>query len=318
MRGADLSTDQTSDTVDMADIVSAVWRYKLIVFVLPLAITLVAIIMLVLSPNIYRSEALVAPRMDNSSSALGSLAGQYAGLLGLSGLSLGSGSGNKTVQGLETLQSRKFLAEFIERHELLVPLFAGESWDAETGQLGLDDSVYDPSTQTWVRDVSRPRTPKPSLLEAVDVFKDSLRVREDGDTGLVTISIEHLSPVVAGEWVQLLITDLNEVIRSSDVHEAEQAISYLEGQANATPLADVKSVFYELIEEQVKTVMLANVSEEYFLKVIDPAFVPEEKIRPKRGLLALMFLVMSFLLTGLTVLGYEFLLRRPSERQRAV
>ena len=55
-----------------------------------------------------------------------------------------------------------------------------------------------------------------------------------------------------------------------DVAEAEQAITYLNKQIENTSLAELRNVFFRLIEEQTKTIMLANVSQEYLLKTLDP------------------------------------------------
>jgi LPS O-antigen subunit length determinant protein (WzzB/FepE family) len=73
-----------------------------------------------------------------------------------------------------------------------------------------------------------------------------------------------------------------------DVEEAEQAIAYLNKQIEATSLAELHVVFFRLIEEQMKTVMLAKVSDEYLLKTLDPAVAPEEKEAPNRALIVLL------------------------------
>jgi LPS O-antigen subunit length determinant protein (WzzB/FepE family) len=44
-------------------------------------------------------------------------------------------------------------------------------------------------------------------------------------------------------------------------------------------------MLFELIEEQTKTVMLANVREEYILKTIDRAVVEESRAKPSRVLI---------------------------------
>ena len=70
-----------------------------------------------------------------------------------------------------------------------------------------------------------------------------------------------------------------------DVSEAQQAIKYLRAQIANTQLASLQNVFYGLIEEQLKTVMLAEVTDEYLFKTIDPAVAPEKKARPRRALI---------------------------------
>jgi LPS O-antigen subunit length determinant protein (WzzB/FepE family) len=87
--------------------------------------------------------------------------------------------------------------------------------------------------------------------------------------------------------VDWLVNDLNLSIMRQDVAEAEQAIEYLNSQIEKTSLADLQTVFFSLIEEQTKTVMLANVTDEYLLRTLDPAVVPELKSKPKRSLIVI-------------------------------
>ena len=94
-----------------------------------------------------------------------------------------------------------------------------------------------------------------------------------------------------------------------DVADARQAIDYLNEQIESTSLADLQNVFFKLIEEQTKTVMLAKVSKEYLLKTLDPAVAPELRAKPKR----LLIVVLSMLLGGL--LGVLWVLVRRYARK---
>jgi uncharacterized protein involved in exopolysaccharide biosynthesis len=236
-------------------------------------------------PNIYRAEALVAPIDKDSVGGLSALAGEYGGLASLVGINLGDQSVDKTALGLEILKSRKFVTEFIERHQALVPLLATEGIDRKTGELIIDRGVYDPDSDAWVREFDSSTGNGPSMQYAYQEFTEMLSVTQDKVTGFVTIAFEHRSPVVAMQWVNWLIKDLNETMMRQDVQEAEQAIAYLSEQIENTSLAGLKSVFYNLIEEQTKTVLLAKVSEEYLFKTVDPAVVPEWPTKPRRLLI---------------------------------
>ena len=103
---------------------------------------------------------------------------------------------------------------------------------------------------------------------------------EDKQTGYVTVSIDHQSPVVAAQWVNWLVEDVNAAVKAQDVAEAEKSIEYLKQQVANTSLADLQAMFFELIQSQTETVMLAEVRPEYVFKTIDPAVVPEEKVNP--------------------------------------
>ena len=62
-------------------------------------------------------------------------------------------------------------------------------------------------------------------------------------------------------------------------NEANSAIEYLRKQLESTQLVEMQRVFYDLIESQTRISMLADVREEYVFQVVDPAVVPDEKLR---------------------------------------
>lgn len=64
----------------------------------------------------------------------------------------------------------------------------------------------------------------------------------------------------------------------------------------------MQSTFYKLIEEQTKSLMLAEVQEEFVFKVIDPAVVPELKDGPQRMLICMLSTLVGGILGFLIVL----------------
>ena len=84
--------------------------------------------------------------------------------------------------------------------------------------------------------------------------------------------------------------------------EAQQSIDYLTDQLEKTQVVALEQVFYALIEEQMKTIMLANSRAEYLFKTIDPAIVPEIKSRPSRMLICVFGTLLGGMLGVLGVL----------------
>jgi len=220
----------------------------------------------------------------------------------MAGISLPGGGADKTALGLEVMQSRAFIEHFIDQHELLVPLMAATGWNVQTGELLIDADAYDAANETWVREPDPPRQSKPSAQEAYEEFRKVLAVSKDKETGFVNLSVEHFSPIVAQQWVTWMVQDLNNVMREQEVSEAERAITYLKGQVANTSLTDLQAMFFELIQSQTETIMLAKVREEYLFKTIDPAIVPEEKYGPKRALICVLGTLLGGMLAVLLVL----------------
>jgi len=60
-----------------------------------------------------------------------------------------------------------------------------------------------------------------------------------------------------------------------------------------TQLVDMQKAFYQLIEQQTKTAMLADVRDDYVFSVIDRAVVPQERSEPKRSLILMLGVVLG-------------------------
>ena len=120
------------------------------------------------------------------------------------------------------------------------------------------------------------------------------------------IGVEFYSPTLAKQWVDWLVTDINDYMRTKDLNSANRTIDYLTKQLNSTSIADMQTIFYQLIEEQTKTIMLANVRQDYVLEVIDPAVVPEEEAKPKRALICVLVTLLGGFLAVIFVLIRHF------------
>ena len=291
------------DEIDLAELWHAIWSGKLLIIAISALFAISSIIYAINQPNIYRAFTLLAPASEQGGAGgLAKMAGQFGGLASLAGINLGGGGTDKTGLALEVLKSRVFLETFINKHQLLVPLMATENWDINTNKLIYDEDLYDSSTKKWVREVKAPKKPEPSSWEAYKAFSEVLTVNTDKETGMVTLAIEHYSPEVATQWLLWLVSDINAAMREQDKAEAQRSIDYLTAKLKETQLADMQTVFYQLIEQQTKTIMLAEVSQEYVLKTIDPANAPEEKAKPKRALIVVLGTMLGGILSVLIVL----------------
>jgi len=291
------------DGVDLADLWRAVWSGKITIILISFVFAIASIFFALSQPNVYKASAILAPASDDGGAGdLSALAGQFGGLASMAGINLGGGSIDKTDLALEIIKSRTFIQKFIEKHDLLVPIIAGQEWDMSTNTLVIDDEIYDQTNNEWVRKVKVPKRPKPSLWEAYVEFSDLLSVSQDKNTSMVTIELEYFSPVMAQQWLNWLISDVNEFMRDQDQKEASDSIDYLTDQLKNIHVTSMESFFYQLIEEQTKNMMLTKVKAEYVLKTIDPAQIPEEKAKPKRALIVVLGTLLGGMFSVLIVL----------------
>ncbi|AOY87127.1 LPS O-antigen length regulator [Marinobacter salinus] len=271
------------DEIDLRELLATLWRGKWVVIATTILFAVAGVFYALSKPNIYQASVLLAPAQDEGGGR--GISGQLGGLASLAGISLGNGGDNQTVMAKEVLQSYAFLRDFIDRHELAFPLMATEAWDMESERWVVNRQVFNPETREWLTN-EKGESLIPTDWDMVKKFREShLSLSSNKETGMVTLSIKSQSPPAAAYWAGKMVHDINEYMREQDVQEAEARITYLEDKLSETNISGMQQVFYQLIESETRTVMLANAQDEYIFRTVDPAFVPQEKVGPKRALI---------------------------------
>ncbi|MFM5477599.1 Wzz/FepE/Etk N-terminal domain-containing protein [Aeromonas veronii] len=303
------------DEIDLRELFAALWRGKWWIVASTLVCAGIAVIFALSLPNIYRSEALLVPSADQQGGGLAAMAAQFGGLASLAGVNLSGGGSDKTAIAVEIGKSRQFLSHFIRQHQLEVPLLAVIKADKVTGELLVDKDIYDVDTKKWVRELPSGKSVEPTEWELVKAFRALASISQDTKSGLVTVAVEYYSPEYAKQWVDWLVADLNEAMKLRDQTDATRNITYLKAQLEKTPVADMQKVFYQLIEDQTKTLMLTEVNQEYVFKTLDPAVVAEEKAKPKRALIAVLGTLLGGML-GIMIVLVRHAMERPLRNAR--
>lgn len=237
---------------------------------------------------------------------LGAMASQFGGLASLAGIKVPAEEGGEAEAALEIIKSWSFIEEFIKTNNLAADVFAADGWDRETNQLSYDSSLYDSQQGIWVRTPPAGKTIEPTSWELYEEFTERLSVTTNEKNGMISISIEHYSPILAKHWVDLYITTINDYMRARKLEQTNSNIEYLEAQIDKTAIAGMKEVFYQIIEEQIKNKMLAEASPEYAFVTVSHAMVPEEKSTPKRGLICILSVLLGAMISVFAVLVMHY------------
>ena len=264
--------------------------------------SLIAVSIALYLPNEFKSYAILSPKEKSSeidTQGLGSL----SGLGGVSSI-IGGGSNQHFDESVEILQSNKFLGNFLQNK--FVNLLAAKELDTTTNKIIIDPKKYDINTNKWVRKPSSPWGVIPEEQEAIKHFRENnFDVAINRRNNFVTISIKHISPKIANEWLEELIAELDERIKTRDVNEANEALIYLNERLSKTSISnDVKNSLSKLAVKYEKTILFANINKEFAFNIIDPPFEPILKDSPKRAIivLAIVFGMMSVFFTYLIFL----------------
>lgn len=290
------------DEIDLRELFYVLLEGKRIIVSLTSFISIIALIYSLLLPNIYEAKAMLVP--VNPSSGISGALGSYSGLAGIAGISLPAGGdeGN-SAKAIEKIRSLSFFENNILPNIQLPDLMAVKSWNYKTNILNFDGSIYDTSSNTWIRDYSYPQQQIPSPQESFEVYTTShLSLSEDKKSGFVSLSIKHQSPFVAKQWVELIVNEVNSFYRQKDKIESEKAVSYLNQQISMTGLSEIKQVLAQLLQEETKKLTLIEANQYYVFDYIDPPAVMEEKSEPKRALICILGALLGGMLSIVLVL----------------
>lgn len=299
-----LSAKARPDEIDIRALWSVLWRGKWTILVAGLLSSVLGAVVALNVPDRYESEGVYA--LSAKEASLGGLVGQYSGLAAMAGLDLSSGENNDVDQALELVDSWPFLEKIIQIYDLK-PLIAGvKTWDRKSNSIVWDADQYNFESKEWIRKPPPGKLAEPSSFEVFQALKGMIKVDYSKSVGLVRVSVEHYSPIVAKEWVVLIVKELDKHFQQRDVSMSENAIKYLQEKIDETGLSEMKSVLYEMVESQTKTLMLANISSGYLLKEVVPPKIAEEKSRPARVSYVLFAGFLGCLL-GILFFGFRWL-----------
>ena len=289
------------DQIDLREVVRALWNGRKLIVALSSFFAVLCLVIALILPDRYASASVLAPVTPEASGLPGALS-RLGSVASLAGLSFGVGDGSEAQIAQEIMESWGFIEEFIEKNNLQIPLYAVSGWDKSTNSLIIDSDIYDEKNKKWLIEDANGDLGAPSSWKLYKRFSDMLSVSQDSEAGLVTLSIEHYSPYVAKQLVDLLFEEINRHMQQRKLNKVNSNIEYLRAQVEKTSISHMENVFYTIIEEQIKNKMLAEATPENTFVVVNQSMVAEEKIGPRRVLIVVLGSFFAVIFSMLVVL----------------
>ena len=300
----EINENYLDSEIDFKELILLFWKKKVTIILLTTAFAVFSVAYALYLPNIYQSKSLLAPTDQQES--LSSKLSSYKNLAGLAGVSLPGTGTTKTNEAIERIRSFKFFSEQFLPLIKLENLMALKKWEPENNSLVYDESLYDVKQSKWIRDVKYPLKVIPSEQEAFLTYLEILSINVDDETGFVSISMDHMSPVIAKKWLDIIIMNINTNMRELDKEKAKNSINFLNESSGSTSVQSIKIAIAALLEEQMQTLMLASSDEDYIFKVIDAPIVPEIKSSPSRAIICIVITLLGGFLSLLIVLVQSY------------
>ncbi|CAK0748308.1 putative Wzz domain-containing protein [Gammaproteobacteria bacterium] len=265
--GKDLESSDT-EKVDSLSLLLATWdlvlsRKKLAVRLF-LGTVFLALAFALFSTPIYKSEALLSIVVDDKP-------GDSLGLGALAGL---GGGGGERGDAIAVLDSHLLAERFIKKNQLM-PVFFEKYWDE--------------NRKTW-------KSEPPTFGEAFRFFVKIYEMREDRKAGTISLSIRWKDPVIAADWANKLIQEADSIMREEAIEDARKSIAFLESELQKTNMVEVKQSIQQIMDSQIKQLMLASTKGRYAYKVLDPPTVPDLRDSPKRAFIVVLSAFLGLIL----------------------
>ena len=265
------------EEISLKQLWDVVWKGKWLIIVITAVFAVGSIVYAFAATPWYQVEILLAPSENESAP---SMAGQLGGLAALAGVSIGGGSGG-TVEAIATLESRDLAREFIESNEL-VPVLLRDKWDRQGDT--------------------------PDIRDAIKVFHEKvLNVREDRESGLVTVTIEWVDPHIAAEWASSIVQLTNDSLRNSALQEADANVAYLKGELVSTNVVTLQQAIGRMLETEMQKLMLAKGNEEFAFRTVDSAEPAKRPSRPRRAIVTVIGTLLGGVISVFAVFFWQAL-----------
>lgn len=293
------------DGIDIKELFFALWERKFLIISITTMAAILSVFLALAQPNIYSSKALLSPSGEND--GLSSALGGFSGIAGMAGISLPGDAGDPSQEAMARIRSLDFFTKHVLPNIKLENLIAVKEWNPASNEMIYEDKVFDNENNKWIRQVSYPKTTIPSNQEAYKKYKDIISISEDRKTKFVVISVEHKSPFIAKQWVDLIIKNINESMREKDIQLATKSIDFLNQSSAQTNLIEIKESISEILEGQIQKLMLASANEFYVYEIIDSPIVPELKSKPNRALFCIIGTLIGGFIAVITALVLFYL-----------
>ena len=278
----------SQNSFDLFNFLSIPFRNKLLIFLISLACSLLAVGYALSLKNIYRSEAMVTTVSMVQQS--GGFSSGLSGLASIAGLSIGSSNADKVAYAIETIKSRPFVEKLDLEHDLKKYLLAVDNYDFSSNTLSYDINVFDPDTNNWI-------SKTPNLSDLLVVYRNSLKISRDKQTGLIRLTFDHISPVISQKMLQIIIKELNLFMQMKDRKESENSVNYLKVQLLEPESNSIKNSLNQILQNQLNKLVLSNIRDDYFFEIIEPPFLPDYKNRPNRAVICIFGFILGLIIS---------------------
>lgn len=290
--------ERRTEEIDLLALLAAGWQRRRIVAAGIGIGLLVASLYNHLASHEYTVKLQVTPVTISTGSAS---SGRLGDLASFAGIDISGGSETSSFELYLIGINSRAAADILALDESLMKVIFPDEWDEPkqgwTQQRGILKAIGSIG-KSILGIPERPWEP-PSAERVHEFLKDEIRINRDGDSSVVTISIEVENPAAGGQILWALHQAVDNKVRKKTLDRTSSYISYLTGLLRQMNIAEYREAVIGLLAEQEKLVMVAS-SDLAF--AAEPFGRPNASFEPTSPMTVIIILV-GFLFGGALGLG---------------
>src|SRR5450759_2416571 len=292
------------DEINLLDLMIVLAKHKKMIMLVTFAAALFAVGYSLLMPNIYTGTSKILPPQSSQSSSINAI--MLAQLGGLTGGAAGAALGLKDPNALylAMLKSRNIMEKIVRHFDL--------------------QTVYEVKTMT----------------DALKALGNESTINS-GKDDVIIVEVDDKDPQRAAALANAYIEELNKLMQTFALTEASQRGQFFENQMKPAKdkLTDAEITFdrtpntslqymdamrnlryqesiYDILARQFASASLDEAKDSPLIQVLDKAFVPENKSKPKRSLIVILVAMVAFFLAVIWAFIKEALTRSKSDPEQ--
>ncbi|MGA1863188.1 Wzz/FepE/Etk N-terminal domain-containing protein [Deferribacter thermophilus] len=283
------------DEIDLIELFAVIWRRKIMIGAIVLIASILSVIITINMDNIYESKAVLKPTASDSSK-LSSLMGSLGGLASLAGISVGGESENIYNAMQNLLNNQEFIANIIKKYHF-------------------EKKIFEDDYDELINDEEFKQNYKYFVYKKVS---DMISINQDKKSNYITLSVQHKDPAFAKKFVEILLSELSEKIKQTELENIDEKITNFKQEMEKTSDITLKTKLAEVISSLIQSKVISKAQKYYGFTIISEPYVPDikDKVKPKRALICIVAFVTSFFMAIFLAFFLEFIKNIPEEKKK--
>ena len=287
------------DEIDLRELFSTIWRYKVFIGVFVFIVTSLSIIWALSKPNEYKVYTLLAPQEQSKGVNLGGL----GALASMAGVNIGGSSGiTPDIAFSNLLTDYAFMKNFIIQNKidkkLLNPDF-NKNFVFAMNNRDIYDFFHSNNSNKEVDFFNGIYKPISKMIS----------ISTDKKTGLINVNVEGPNREFNYYLLNRYLKSATQFLIKRNLDDINSKISRYQNELQKTNNLELKQELASLISNLIKQKVYINSSKYYKVKVITDPYIPDvkDKTKPKRALIVIVSFITSFILGIFLVFFIEFI-----------